>query len=78
MSLTDTLLEKNVLPDALIRFGIRQRLAATLREKRPEDVEARQAGVNGVPYFIFNNRTAVSGAHEPEALLQAMMESLKD
>jgi predicted DsbA family dithiol-disulfide isomerase len=41
------------------------------------DLESRQAGVNGVPYFIFNNRTAVSGAHEPEALLQAMMESLK-
>jgi predicted DsbA family dithiol-disulfide isomerase len=42
------------------------------------DLEARQAGINGVPYFIFNNRTAVSGAHEPAALLQAMMESLKD
>lgn len=46
MSLTDTLLEKNVLPDALIRFGIRQRLAATLREKRPQNVEARQAALN--------------------------------
>ena len=42
MSLTDTLLEKNVLPDSLIRFGIRQRLAATLRDKRPEEVDARQ------------------------------------
>ena len=46
MSLVDTLLEKNVLPDALIRFGIRQRLDATLREKRPEEVEARQAALN--------------------------------
>jgi predicted DsbA family dithiol-disulfide isomerase len=42
------------------------------------DLEARQSGVNGVPYFIFNNRTAVSGAHEPEALLQAMLESLRE
>ena len=41
------------------------------------DVEARQAGVNGVPFFIFNRRTAVSGAHEPEALLQAMLDALK-
>ena len=42
------------------------------------DVEARQAGIGGVPYFIFNRRTAVSGAHEPETLLKAMMESLKE
>lgn len=42
MSLIDTLLEKDVLPDTLIRFGIRQRLAATLREKRPESAEARE------------------------------------
>jgi cyclopropane-fatty-acyl-phospholipid synthase len=42
MSLIDTLLEKDVLPDTLIRFGIRQRLAATLREKRPGSAEARE------------------------------------
>jgi predicted DsbA family dithiol-disulfide isomerase len=41
------------------------------------DIEARQAGVNGVPFFIFNRRTAVSGAHEPEMLLQAMLDALK-
>ena len=41
------------------------------------DIDARQAGVNGVPFFIFNRRTAVSGAHEPETLLNAMKESLK-
>ena len=41
------------------------------------DIEARQAGVNGVPFFIFNRRVAVSGAHEPETLLKAMMEALK-
>ena len=46
MNLIDTLLEKNVLPDCLIRFGIRQRLAATLREKRPVDVDERQAALN--------------------------------
>src|SRR3990172_454998 len=42
------------------------------------DIEARQAGVNGVPFFIFNRRSAISGAHEPETLLKAMMESLKE
>jgi predicted DsbA family dithiol-disulfide isomerase len=41
------------------------------------DIAARKAGVTGVPFFIFNQRTAVSGAHEPESLLNAMNESLK-
>jgi predicted DsbA family dithiol-disulfide isomerase len=41
------------------------------------DIEARQNGVNGVPFFIFNRRVAVSGAHEPEALLKAMLDSIK-
>ncbi|MBC7779996.1 MAG: DsbA family oxidoreductase [Proteobacteria bacterium] len=39
------------------------------------DVEARQLGVQGVPFFIFNRRYAVSGAEESAMLLQAMLES---
>jgi predicted DsbA family dithiol-disulfide isomerase len=41
------------------------------------DLEARQAGIGGVPFFIFNRRVAVSGAHEPGVLLEAMLESLQ-
>jgi predicted DsbA family dithiol-disulfide isomerase len=37
-----------------------------------EDREAREVGVGGVPFFIFNGRTAVSGAHEPDTLLRAL------
>ncbi|MGH8666513.1 MAG: DsbA family oxidoreductase [Burkholderiales bacterium] len=40
------------------------------------DLEARQAGIGGVPFFIFNRRVAVSGAHEPSMLLEAMQQSL--
>ena len=40
-----------------------------------EDEQAREMGVSGVPCFIFNGRTAVSGAHEPQTLLQAMLQS---
>ena len=39
------------------------------------DLEARQAGINGVPFFIFNRCTAVSGAQAPETLLQAMLDA---
>ncbi|MCX5733745.1 MAG: DsbA family protein, partial [candidate division NC10 bacterium] len=39
------------------------------------DLEARQAGINGVPCFIFNHRTALSGAQAPATLLQAMLDA---
>ncbi|SLN55067.1 DsbA family oxidoreductase [Oceanibacterium hippocampi] len=37
---------------------------------REEDASARQMGINGVPFFIFNRQYAVSGAQDPEVFLQ--------
>jgi len=45
---------------------------------RAEDKEARKIGVEGVPFFIFNKRIAVSGAQEPAVLLEAMLEAEKE
>lgn len=39
------------------------------------DEQARRMGVEGVPFFIFNERLAVSGAQPPEVLLEAMTEA---
>jgi predicted DsbA family dithiol-disulfide isomerase len=39
------------------------------------DIGARQSGINGVPFFIFNRRTAVSGAQAPATLLKAMKDA---
>jgi predicted DsbA family dithiol-disulfide isomerase len=36
---------------------------------------ARQLGVSGVPFFIFNQRLAVSGAQPPEVLLDAIAQA---
>jgi cyclopropane-fatty-acyl-phospholipid synthase len=44
-SLSLRLLERDLLPDALIRFGIRRLLARRLRDERRGDVEARQASL---------------------------------
>jgi predicted DsbA family dithiol-disulfide isomerase len=52
-----------------------QALLATERlrtEVEAEYREAQDAGITGVPFFIFNGRTAVSGAHDPPALLEAI------
>ncbi len=40
-----------------------------------EDQRARAIGVEGVPFFIFNGKLAVSGAQGPEALLKAMRQA---
>ena len=42
------------------------------------DVEARNAGIGGVPFFIFNRKVGVSGAQDPEALLDAMEQALQE
>lgn len=34
-----------------------------------EDMQSRRIGINGVPFFVFNGRFGLSGAQEPEALV---------
>ncbi len=41
---------------------------AEAQDVRDEDQGARQAGISGVPCFIFNRRHALAGAHPPEVL----------
>jgi predicted DsbA family dithiol-disulfide isomerase len=40
-----------------------------------EDARAREIGIEGVPFFIFNSRVGLSGAHPSEALLEAMKQA---
>ncbi len=39
------------------------------------DAQARSMGIQGVPFFIFNQKVAVSGAQDPAALLAAMQQA---
>jgi predicted DsbA family dithiol-disulfide isomerase len=78
------LTDLGTLADIGARAGIeRAPLEAYLRSDEGKDeilrgdLEARQGGVNGVPFFIFNRRVAISGAHEPETLVKAMQDSQK-
>ena len=73
-----------VLADAAERAGLDRAAAlAYIRSDEYRDtvleayVQARQAGIGGVPFFIFNRRVGVSGAQEADVLLQAMEQSLQ-
>lgn len=44
-----------------------------------EDIrEARDIGVRGVPFFVFNRKYAISGAQPPEAFLQTLETSFNE
>lgn len=40
--------------------------------------QAQQLGVTGVPFFVFNGRLALSGAHPPETILQVMHQAIEN
>lgn len=75
----EDLTDANVLADVGARSGLdRDATLAYLAsdtdraEVAQADVEARNAGVGGVPFFIFDRKVGVSGAQEADVLLQAM------
>ena len=68
-----------VLLDLAQRAGLERALAqawlsddGTRTAVEDEDRQARELGVQGVPFFVLNRRLAVSGAQEPEVLLGAI------
>ncbi len=69
----------DTLSDIAARAGFdRNEISAYLASDQDEaliddqDQHARSLGVEGVPFFIFNRRHAVSGAQPPEAILGVM------
>ena len=49
---------------------------AQLEDVARADAQARSMGISGVPFFIFNQKLAVSGAQDPATLLDAMQQAL--
>lgn len=78
------LTDVDALADVAAKGGLdREQAKAWLASDAERDVvvgadeEARSAGIGGVPYFIFNQAVAVSGAQDPDTLLQAMVQSMQ-
>lgn len=58
-------LSSGAIADALVEGG-------RLDSAMTEDLQSRRIGINGVPFFVFNGRFGLSGAQEPEALLNML------
>lgn len=76
------LTDSNVLAGYAAQAGLDQDMTLKYLESGADadavssaDIEARNAGINGVPFFIFNRTVGMSGAQDPEVLLQAMQQA---
>lgn len=67
------LAQRGGLPRADAERCLEQHLLRKAVEE--QDKHARELGVEGVPFFIFDQKLAVSGAQPPEILVQAMSEA---
>ena len=79
------LTDRDTLADVAARAGLdRKAVAGYLASDEDReliqkaDVEARSAGIGGVPFFIFNHKVGVSGAQDPDTLLEAMEQALSE
>lgn len=73
----------DVLADIAAQAGLDEQAArafvtdpAALEAVARADAQARNRGIQGVPFFIFNQKVSVSGAQNPATLLAAMQQSL--
>jgi predicted DsbA family dithiol-disulfide isomerase len=79
------LADRETLADIAARAGLDRKAAADYLASDEDtalieqaDVEARSAGIGGVPFFIFNRKIGLSGAQDPETLLEAMEQALAE
>jgi predicted DsbA family dithiol-disulfide isomerase len=75
--------------EALVETGVsigldenetREMLAsdAFAKEVKQDEMQAQNFGIRGVPFFVLNDKYAVSGAQSPETFLQAMEQTWKE
>ena len=80
--LSKDLTDDNVLSAIALKAGLDQTLIEkalhseeSIKAVEKADQYARSIGVQGVPFFVFNEKVAVSGAQGPETLVNAMTHS---
>lgn len=73
-----TITDPELLADIAAEHGFTREAALALLEDESEArttqamaLSASQQGINGVPFFIFNNRFAISGGQPPEVFARA-------
>lgn len=76
--------DRQTLTDVVVEAGLERQLVEDMLNSDEgmdaiQNAEAlsRRHGVNGVPFFIINEKVALSGAQAPEAFLEAFAQATK-
>jgi len=48
------------------------------KDVKQDEMQAQQFGISGVPFFVLNDKYAVSGAQSPETFLQALEQTWQE
>lgn len=74
--------DSNILIEIGTSIGLKKKeIAAMLssdaytKEVREDEATANKIGINGVPFFVLNNKYGVSGAQAPEMFAQALKQA---
>lgn len=77
--------DNETLTEAGISIGLNKDEVKTMldsnafsREVKQDEEAAQTIGVRGVPFFVFNDKYAVSGAQSPETFLQVLEKSWEE
>ena len=76
---TETLLQTGILI-GLDEADVKEVLESNAfgHEVKQDELAAQSIGVSGVPFFVFNDKYAVSGAQSPETFLQVLEKSWEE
>ena len=71
--------DRTALASLAPEFGISESQVLTMLESgaysdevRTDEARAAEIGISGVPFFVFNEKTSISGAQPVEVFLEAM------
>jgi len=72
-------LERQALASGLPREGLREHLGDAQRSRHSFMDQALNAyhGIGSVPHYVLNGAHGISGAHSPDFLVKAMLESIR-
>ncbi len=77
--------DKEVLLETALNIGLDENESKKIlasdafsKEVRYDETQAQMLGINGVPFFVLNDKYAVSGAQSPETFLQALEQTWKE
>ena len=77
--------DKEVLIKTGVAIGLDESVVKNLftsddfaKEVKQDEMDAQSLGINGVPFFVLNNKYAVSGAQSPETFLDVLEQTWEE